>query len=318
MGNRECISFVIPCYRSQDSIRSVVEEIISEIGKVEEYDYEIILVNDGSPDHTVEVLEQLHLENDKVVVVDLMQNFGQASAQMAGFNMVHGDYVFSLDDDGQMPIESVIPMLTELKKGYDIVFGRYEEVKQNIFRNFGSNVNAKMAEVLIQKPKNIYISSFWVAKRIVIDEITKYRGPYPYVGGLLLRVTKKMSCVTVQQRERKVGKSNYTFKALLSLWLNGFTAFSIVPLRIASVIGFICALIGVVLGVLVIVRKLLIPTILIGYSSVIVTILFVGGILMMLLGMLGEYIGRIYLCINQTPQFVIRSIFDRRLEEEDT
>ena len=316
MTDKVCISFVIPCYCSQHSISQVVEEIISEIDRTNEYDYEIILVNDGSHDNTMEVLERLHQENNKIVAVDLMRNFGQAAAQMAGFNLAHGDYVFSLDDDGQMPIESVIPMITKLKEGYDVVFGRYEEVKQSAARNLGSKVNAVMTEILLKKPKNLYMSSFWVTRYKVIEEIIKYQGPYPYIAGLLLRVTRNMTCMTVKQRERQVGKSNYTFGKLLSLWLNGFTAFSVVPLRVASVIGIICSVAGLVLGVMVVIRRLLIPTILIGYSSIIVAILFVGGVLMMLVGMLGEYMGRIYLCINQAPQFVIRGVFDQRANEE--
>lgn len=317
MAHKECISFVIPCYCSQYSIRTVVEEIVSEINKTDEFDYEIILVNDGSPDNTMEILEQLHQENNKVVAIDLMRNFGQAAAQMAGFNMVHGDYVFSLDDDGQMPIESVIPMLMKLKEGYDVVFGRYETVKQSGIRICGSKINAKMAEALLEKPRDLYISSFWVARRVVIDEITKYKGPYPYIGGLVLRVTRNMTCMPVKQRERQVGTSNYTFKKLLSLWLNGFTAFSVVPLRVASVMGMICAFAGLLYGVVIIIRKIFNPAILIGYSSIIVTILFVGGILMILVGMLGEYMGRMYLCINQAPQFVIRGVFDQRTNVEE-
>ena len=160
MADKECISFVIPCYCSQYSIRTVVEEIVGEIHKEDVYDYEIILVNDGSSDNTMGILEQLHQEDNKIVAIDLMRNFGQAAAQMAGFNMVHGDYVFSLDDDGQMPIESVIPMLLKLKEGYDVVFGRYEAVKQSGTRIWGSKINAKMAEILLEKPKDLYISSF--------------------------------------------------------------------------------------------------------------------------------------------------------------
>lgn len=316
MTDKECISFVIPCYCSQHSIRRVVEEIISEIDKTDEYDYEIILVNDGSRDNTMEVLEQLHRDNKKIVAVDLMRNFGQAAAQMAGFNLVHGDYVFSLDDDGQMPIESVIPMITKLKEGYDAVFGRYEEVKQSITRIWGSRVNAKMTEILINKPKDLYMSSFCVIRRTVIDEVIKYKGPYPYIAGLMLRVTRDMTCMTVKHRERQVGKSNYTFRKLLALWLNGFTAFSVVPLRVASVIGVICSIGGLAFGLMITIRKFLIPTVPMGYSSIIVAILFVGGVLMMLIGMVGEYIGRIYLCINQAPQFVIRGVFDQRISGE--
>lgn len=310
--NKELISFVIPCYNSELSIASVVDEIIAEIDKAPKYDYEIILVNDGSSDGTWDTINKLQHNNKRIATVDLTRNFGQASAQMAGFNMVRGDYVFSLDDDGQMPIESIVTLVDKLKEGYDVVFGRYEDVKQAWYRNIGSIINSKMMEWLVGKPKELYMSSFWVARRVVVKEIIKYQGPYPYVGGLLLRVSRNMTSVSVKERERLYGKSNYTFGKLIHLWMNGFTAFSIVPLRIASGIGIVSAMIGFVYGIISVIRKIINPDILLGYSSLIVVILLIGGVIMILLGMLGEYMGRIYLNINQAPQYVIRSAIDER------
>lgn len=312
---RELISFVIPCYNSELSIGTVVNEIIKEMtqdGRTKKYDYEIILINDGSADNTLDVIMGLQKNNNRIVAVDLTRNFGQAAAQMAGFNLVKGDFVFSLDDDGQMPIESIFSLIDKLKEGYDVVFGRYEDVKQAWYRNIGSKINVKMSEILLGKPKELYISSFWVGRRLIIDEIIRYQGPYPYIGGLLLRVSRNMTSVLVKERERINGVSNYTFTKLIHLWMNGFTAFSIVPLRIASAVGMISALIGFIYGVISIVRKILNPSILLGYSSLIVIILLLGGIMMILLGMLGEYMGRIYLNINQAPQFVVRSAYDER------
>ncbi len=315
-SKKELISFVIPCYNSENSIETVVAEIVNEIKKSGEYDYEIILVNDGSKDNTWDVISTLQRRDSSIVSVDLTRNFGQAAAQMAGFNLVKGDYVFSLDDDGQMPVESTIELIDKLKEGYDVVFGRYEEIKQVWYRNIGSKVNVRMTELLLNKPKTLYMSSFWVARRLMIDEIIKYQGPYPYVGGLLLRASNRMTSVTVKQRERLYGKSNYTFGKLIHLWLNGFTSFSIVPLRISSAVGVITAVIGFVYGIISVIRKIINPDILLGYSSIIVTILLMGGVIMILLGMLGEYMGRIYLNINQAPQYVIRSACDERTERD--
>lgn len=309
----ERLSFVIPCYNSECTIGGVVEEIVCEMKKVsEKYDYEIILVNDGSKDKTMQVLKKLHDGNPKIVVADMIRNFGQPSAQMAGFALSKGNYILSFDDDGQAPIESIIPLVEKLKEGYDLVFGKWEEVKQSFFRRFGSKVNAKMAEIMIGKPKNLFMSSFMVTTRVVIDEIIKYQGPYPYIGGLLLRVTQNATCIDVKQRERAAGKSNYTFRKLVRLWMNGFTAFSILPLRVASVIGLICSIVGLIGAVYFMMARILKPSVPLGYASTIVAILFMGGILMMLLGMIGEYIGRIYLTINQTPQYILREIKDKR------
>lgn len=309
----ERLSFVIPCYNSEYTIGGVVEEIVCEMKKVsEKYDYEIILVNDGSKDRTVQVLRKLHEENPKIVVADMIRNFGQHSAMMAGFSLAKGDYIFSCDDDGQAPVESIIPLIEKLKEGYDLVYGKYEEIKQSSFRRFGSKVNAKMSEIMIKKPKNLFISSFMVMTRIVVDEIIKYQGPYPYIAGLLLRVTRNATCIDVKQRERVAGKSNYTFRKLVKLWMNGFTAFSILPLRIASIIGVMCSITGFVGAVYFMMAKIFNPAVPLGYASTIVAILFIGGIIMMLLGMIGEYIGRIYLTINQTPQYILREIHDKR------
>lgn len=309
----EKLSFVIPCYNSECTIRGVVEEIVCEMKRVSgKYDYEIILVNDGSKDGTVRVLKKLHEENPKIVLADMIRNFGQPAAQMAGFALSRGDYVFSFDDDGQAPIESIIPLVEKLKEGYDLVFGKWEEIKQSSFRKFGSKINAKMAEIMIKKPKTLFMSSFLVTTRAVIDEIIKYQGPYPYIGGLLLRVTRNATCIDVKQRERVAGKSNYTFRKLVRLWMNGFTAFSILPLRAASIIGVICSIAGLIGAAYFMMVRIFNPSVPLGYASTIIAILFMDGILMMLLGMIGEYIGRIYLTINQTPQYILREIHDKR------
>ena len=185
---KETLSFVIPCYNSEYTIKRVVNELTMEIAKRNEYFYEIILINDGSIDDTYKVLIELQHNDRNIVIIDLMRNFGQAAAQMAGFNVARGDYIFNLDDDGQMPIDSIFDLLDKLKEGYDVVFGKYDKIKQKWYRNLGSMINAKMMEYLVGKPRDLYMSSFCVAVSSVIEEIIKYKGPYPYIGGLLLRV----------------------------------------------------------------------------------------------------------------------------------
>lgn len=311
------ISFVIPCYCSEQTIVSVVNEVIEKVKLQDIYDYEIILVNDCSKDKTGQVIKKLANENHKIVAVDFSRNFGQHSALMAGFAKVRGEYVVCLDDDGQMPIESVFDLIKELKKGADVAFGQYEEVKQSPARNLGSKVNAKMTEALLEKPKSVFMSSFWAGKRFVIEEVLRYDSAYPYIGGLLLRVTRNMVSIPVKQRKREAGRSGYTFFKLVNLWMNGFTAFSVKPLRFATFCGIISAAIGFIYGIVMIIRKLLNPDILLGYASMITVILFIGGMIMFLLGLLGEYIGRMYICLNKAPQYVIREVADYREEERD-
>lgn len=310
--HKNLVSFVIPCYCSEKTIEAVVEEIIEKVGGQSRYDYEIILVNDFSKDATGAVLKKMAQNNSRIVAVDFSRNFGQHSAMMAGFGKVCGEYVVCLDDDGQMPIESVFDLVKELENGADVAFGRYEEVKQKWNRNVGSKINAWMTQMLLEKPKDVFMSSFWAGKRFVIDEVLRYDGAYPYIGGLLLRITKNMVSIPVKQRERVAGKSGYTFFKLLNLWLNGFTAFSVKPLRFATFCGGVSAAFGFIYGIVMIIRKIFNPDILIGYASTITLILFIGGMIMMLLGILGEYIGRIYICMNKAPQYVIKEVVDNR------
>jgi undecaprenyl-phosphate 4-deoxy-4-formamido-L-arabinose transferase len=309
---KNLVSFVIPCYCSEKTIRQVVDEVIATMTQQTQYDYEFILVNDYSKDRTAEVIFDMAQTNNKIVAIDFSKNFGQHSALMAGFSRVQGEYVVCLDDDGQMPIESVPDLIKELEKGADVAFGQYEEVKQKWYRNVGSRVNARMTELLLEKPKELFMSSFWAGKRFVIDEVLRYDGAYPYIGGLLLRITRNMTSIPVKQRERFAGRSGYTFFKLLNLWMNGFTAFSLKPLRFATLCGGVSAVIGFLSGIVMVIRKLLQPDILLGYTSLVAVILFIGGMIMLLLGVLGEYIGRIYICMNKAPQYVIKGITDNR------
>ena len=213
------------------------------------------------------------------------------------------------DDDGQTPIDRVFDFYDELQKGYDVVCARYTERNQpSFFRRMGSAMNRMMSDFLIEKPKDVYMAAVFMAKRFVIDEMTRYRHPYPYISGLLLRTTQNIGNVDVEQRSRVSGESGYTLAKLLRLWLNGFTAFSIKPLRVASITGFILALIGFATAIGTAIRKILVPTIAAGWSSMIAVLLLVGGLILIFLGLIGEYIGRIYMCINETPQFLIKDI----------
>lgn len=300
------ISFVIPCYGSEKTIEDVVCEVKDTIGKRKNLDYEIILVNDNSPDRVLEKIKLLANNDFKIKGIDIAKNFGQHSALMAGYNIAKGEIVVSLDDDGQTPANEVFKLIDKLEEGYDVVFARYETKKHSLFRNFGSSVNDIMARVLIGKPKDLYLSSYFVAKSFVIKEIVRYKNAYPYVSGLVLRTTNKFINVDVNHRSREIGNSGYTFKKLLNLWINGFTAFSVKPLRISLLIGVIFACFGFLFGIYIIVNKFINPNVPVGWSSTMAFSAFLGGLILVMLGMIGEYVGRIYLSINNSPQYVIR------------
>lgn len=302
------LSFVIPCYGSEDTIEKVIIELEQVMCERPEYVYEIICVNDGSPDNVLSVLRQLTNTHDKLIVADLAQNMGKHAAVMAGYSLVTGDYVVVLDDDGQCPANELWRLFDALGDYYDIVMADYPEKKQSAFKNFGSSVNAWMSRILLDKPKGVKFTNFCILRRYVVDEIKKYKNPYPNLDGLSLRTTKRITNVKMEERERIAGKGNFSFFRSINLWMNGFTAFSVKPLRISTILGVLTAAIGFVIGIIIVVRKLLYPEIPIGYSSLMAALLFIGGIIMIMLGLIGEYIGRIYICINNSPQYVIREI----------
>ena len=310
------LSFVIPCYHSADSISQVVHEIIKTVETDARFDYEIICINDCSPDNTYQVLRQLSQESLKIKVIDLSRNFGQHSALMAGFNHVTGDIIVCLDDDGQNPPSEMFKLIDKLDEGYDLVSAKYSKKKHSLFRKIGTKISFAMSSYLVGKPKDIDLNSYYVFKRYVLDEVIKYDNPYPFVHGLILRVTRNMANVEIDHKERQSGSSGYNLKKLFGLWMNGFTAFSEKPLRIASIIGCICAGLGFLYGLIIIIRKLLNPEILVGYSSMMAIILFLCGMIMLFLGLLGEYIGRIYISINNAPQYAIRETINIS-EKED-
>jgi len=303
------LSFVIPCYGSEQIIEFVINEIDETMSQKPEYDYEIVCVNDCSPDNVISVLKNIVNANERVIVADLTRNMGKHAAVMAGYSLISGDIIVNLDDDGQCPIPHLWDLLEPLEKGYDISMARYPKKKQSSFKNFGSHVNTRMSQMLLSQPKNLAIESFSAIKRFIVDEVLKYQNPYPYLDGLYIRATDRIANVEMEHRERVEGVGSFTFRKSFSLWLNGFTAFSVKPLRLASLLGVFIALGGFITGVVVILQRLFIyPDMPLGYPSTIVILLFVSGIIMAMLGMLGEYIGRIYISLNNSPQYVIREI----------
>lgn len=305
------ISFVIPCYRSAQTIGQVIDEIENTMKTLPQYTYDMVLVNDCSPDNTWEVIEQLRAERDNLLGVNLAKNFGQHAALMAGFRYSDGDIVVCLDDDGQTPADEVGKLLAEIEAGRDVVYAKYEHKKHSAFRNFGSYVNELMAQYLLGKPKELFVSSYFAVRRFVVEDMIRYENSYPYVIGLVLRATRNISNVTVNHRQREVGSSGYTMKKLLGLWFNGFTAFSIQPLRFATVVGALCAMAGFLYGIYTIIKRLIVPDVPVGFSSMMSVLVFLGGMIMLMLGLIGEYIGRIYISMNNSPQYVVRETTDR-------
>lgn len=318
------VSFVIPCYRSVETLPSVVKEIKDTMKEMGNYEYEIIMVNDCSPDDTFGTIQKIVAEQPATSAGDnctgmlglsLAKNFGQHSALMAGFHEVSGDVVVCLDDDGQTPACEVGKLLQEIENGHDVVYAKYAHKQHSGFRNFGSKVNELMTRVMLGKPKGLYVSSYFAAKRFVVDEMMKYTYAYPYVIGLVLRTTKDIVNVDINHRNREIGQSGYTFSKLMSLWFNGFTAFSVKPLRIATATGATCAILGFIYGIYTIIKKLVIKPdgLITGFSALMSVLVFMGGLILLMMGLVGEYMGRMYISMNNSPQFVVA----KRTDEDD-
>ena len=299
------LSVVIPVYNGASSIGPLMDDIRRNKNG---YDLQIVLVNDGSKDNSETVCARLAEENDDILFVSLRKNFGEHNAVMCGLNYATGDVTVIIDDDFQNPPSEIIKLTEACQQGYDVVYSRYHRKQHHWFRNLGSRLNDAVATWLLSKPKTLYLSSFKAIRREVVDEIIKYRGPFPYVDGLIMRVTRNIGWVYVDHAARNEGRSNYTLKKLISLYLNMFLNFSIKPLRVFTATGFFMFVVGSVLSLYFILDKLIHPDIKLGWTSIMVSVLVFNGIQLMFMGLIGEYLGKNYLDQNGTPQWVIKKI----------
>ena len=303
-------SIIIPCYNSSKTIRKVVELTMKEMEKIGRTPFEFVLVDDFSPDGgaTVKELESLADDYSSVKIVELAKNSGQHNAVMAGLNYASGDTLIAMDDDMQTHPSQLPILFEEFDKGFDIVYGYYPQKKHSLFRNFGSYVNYLSVRILIGKPKDMKTSSFWIIKKFVRDYVIQYQSQYTHLQGLFLRTTRNISSVPVKHFELEVGTSNYTFKKLIALWSN-IMGYSIVPLRLATYVGYIFSLFGLLGATFIVIRKLLVPSMAIGWPSMMVAICFFSGINLLFLGLIGEYLGRMFLGMSKYPQFVVRKVY---------
>ena len=243
------VSIAIPCYRASDTIAPVVEEIRSVFAAREDLDYQIILVNDYPEDDTFDVIRELCRQDPRIVGVNLSRNFGQTTAKMAALPYVTGDVLVYMDDDGQHPTNQIFRLVDKVLEGYDMVYARFPHKKHSPFKRFTSWLNSRVLELNGTKPKGVVISSYHAMSRMAVESLKKYHSPFPSMGGYLAHVSGRYANVDMEHRDRLAGQSTYTLKKLLQLWFTGFTNFSTVPLRFASVLGILCAMVGFITGV---------------------------------------------------------------------
>lgn len=302
------VSVAIPCYNAAETIEAVVNELRAEFAARSEYDYQIVLVNDCSQDDTFSVIRRLCRSDPRITGVDLSRNFGQTVAKMAALPYVTGDVLVYMDDDGQHPADRIFDLVEKVLEGNDLVYARFSHKHHSLFKRFGSWLNSRLLEMNGTKPRGIALSSYYAMDRVALEALKKYKSPFPSMGGYLSHVARSYANVDMDHRTRLAGRSNYTLGRMLKLWLTGFTNFSTVPLRVGASVGIVCACAGFITGAAVIIRKLRHPGIVAGYTSSIAVQLFIGGVIMMLLGLCGEYIGRIYMTVSNMPQYEVRHV----------
>lgn len=308
------ISIVIPVYNAEDSIKNLVDELIIKLSG--NYSLEIVLVNDRSKDSSESICISLFTQYPETIrFFSLSKNVGEHNAVMAGLNNSSGSYVVIMDDDFQNPILEVKRLIAyALQVNNDVVYTYYEKKKHSFFRNLGSLFNDKVANLMLGKPKDLYLSSFKIVKNTLVNEIIKYDLPFPYIDGLILRSTDNIGTIKVEHDERKLGKSGYTFSKLVSLWLNMFINFSILPLRVATVMGFAFAVLGFVLGILAVIERIFTPNLPQGYTYLFVFIAIISGVQLVSIGLLGEYIGRFFMSHSKMPQFIINDSYQNKAD----
>lgn len=306
------LSICVPVYKSETILEKFVETIQKEVNFVS--DMELILVNDCSPDNSWQKIVELKQKYDFIVGVNLIKNFSQHNAVMAALNEASGDIIITMDDDLQHNPADIVKLYNQIiNEKFDVCYTKFLNREHKSWKVWGSKFNDMVANLLVNKPRDLYLSPFRAMTKQIRDLIVTYDGPYPYVDGLILSVTNHIGVVKVEHNKRFEGEGNYSFVKSVSLWTKMATGFSVLPLRLATYIGLIVSFIAFLFGIALILNKLIFGVSLVGWTSTIVIILFLGGIQLMTLGILGEYIGRIYLKLNGKKQFIIKEKTDARI-----
>ena len=312
------VSAVIGLYNSEKTIGDVIKELKEAFSESNKYELEMVLVDDHSPDNVYQLVKGIAKEDKSIRVIHLAKNSGQTNAVIEGYRHATGEYIIEMDDDLQMPAREAVRMVEHLEENdYDVVFAKYAEQKESFGRRLGSKINNKMTQIMLKKPKHIRVNSFYVMRKFVKDEMIKYSNHYPYLYGMIFGITNNVANLEVEHRERAYGKSNYTFKKLVGLWTNGFLNFSVEPLRVATKLGTIIASISFVVAIVLIIQRIMYPTKSMGWSSLMVTIIFFSGVQLLGMGLLGEYLGRQYISDSGMSRVSVKEKINCEDEEEN-
>ena len=307
------ISIIIPVFNSENTIEILVNNIVKILG--EHYKFEIILINDSSKDTSEEKCKNLVEKYSSVTLYSLSKNVGEHNAVMAGLNKCSGDYAVIMDDDLQHSTDALLELIKygiKEKDNFDVVYTYYDKKKYSFLKNIGSKFNDIVANFLLSKPRHLYLSSFKLINRFLITEMIKYKSPFAYVDGIILGITNRIGRIKVKHDKRAYGKSGYTIKKLLQVWASMFTGFSVIPLRISLVLGWILSILGFIFALITFIERIVNNNVPSGYATIIIIVTIFSGVILIALGLLGEYVGRIFVSLNKKPQFIIRDSWSNK------
>lgn len=312
------LSIIIPCYNSMPILKTMIAETARVLSTLPIDEREFILVNDCSPRReTITFLKEIADTFPDVRVLDLAKNTGQANAQLAALNFVSGDIVLNMDDDMQTHPKNIPLLFDKLMEGYDLVLGCYPHKQHSFYRRLLTKMDDWFETIFLKKPRELRFTSFWIVRRYIVDELVKYENSFSFMEGLFLRTAGKIANVEVEHFDRMEGKSGYDIWKLVSLWSN-FTGFTILPLRIAGALGMVISVVSFLWAIVMAVCWFLGNISVQGYTSIMCILLLSLGLILVCMGLLGEYIGRIYLAVNHAPQFVVKEMYGFEKRERDT
>jgi undecaprenyl-phosphate 4-deoxy-4-formamido-L-arabinose transferase len=297
------ISIVIPVYNSHECVAELSRQIADALKGIE---YEQIMVNDCSKDSSWDEIKKEAETNPNLLGINLRKNGGQDSAILTGLNYASGKFVVIMDDDLQHSPYDIPKLYEEAKKGFDVVYANFESKKQKLWKNLGSWFNGKISEIALDKPNGIYLSPFKILNGDVVKEMVKFNNLFPYIDGLIFQVTRNITQIDIEHHKRELGKSNYNLIKSIKVFLRMLFGFSTIPLNIASFTGFFSAFVGLVLAIVYAVEYFTGKADVKGWTTVVILILIIGGLILVSLGIIGKYLGQVYLTVNKQPQFIIK------------
>lgn len=305
------ISIVVPVYNSHECVAELSRQIQDAL---KDFTYEQIMVNDCSKDSSWEEIQKVCATNKNVVGINLRKNGGQDSAILTGLNYASGNWVVIMDDDLQHSPYDIPKLYEEAVKGFDVVYANFDSKKQKLWKNLGSWFNGKISEIAINKPKNIYLSPFKILEKGVVQEMCKFNNLFPYIDGLIFQVTGNITQIDIEHHKREMGKSNYNLIKSIRVFLRMMCGFSTLPLKVSSFIGSFSAFCGLALAVFYAVEFFLGKADVTGWTTLVILLLIIGGLILVSLGIIGRYLGQVYLTVNNQPKFIVKEILNKNEE----